>query len=83
MLRRVTQGTSRDSIIFAATVVFPEALPPHIPTIFFLSYTLCNKLISHDRSSNFLQLIKRSILSTITVYRKSTGKLLSSLLYIM
>lgn len=24
---------SRDSIIFVATVVFPEALPPHIPEI--------------------------------------------------
>jgi len=33
MLRRVTHGTSRHSIILAATVVFPEALPPHIPEI--------------------------------------------------
>lgn len=31
MLRSVTQGTSRDSIIFVATVVFPDALPPQIP----------------------------------------------------
>jgi len=31
MLRRVTHGTSRDSMILVATVVFPEALPPQIP----------------------------------------------------
>lgn len=31
MLSNVTHGTSRDSIIFVATVVFPEALPPQIP----------------------------------------------------
>lgn len=31
MLSRVTHGTLRDSIILAATVVFPEALPPQIP----------------------------------------------------
>jgi hypothetical protein len=31
MLSKVTHGTSRDSIIFAATVVFPDALPPHMP----------------------------------------------------
>lgn len=31
MLSRVTQGTSRHSIILAATVVLPDALPPHIP----------------------------------------------------
>lgn len=27
----VTQGTSRDSMILSATVVFPEALAPQIP----------------------------------------------------
>ena len=31
MDNRTTQGTSRASIIFLATVVFPEALPPHKP----------------------------------------------------
>jgi hypothetical protein len=31
MLSRVTHGTSSDSIILVATVVFPDALPPHIP----------------------------------------------------
>lgn len=31
MLSRVTHGTSRHSIILAATVVLPDALPPHIP----------------------------------------------------
>lgn len=33
MLRRVTHGTFKDSIIFAATVVLPDAEPPHIPII--------------------------------------------------
>jgi len=32
MLSRLTHCTSKASIIFLATVVFPEALPPHIPT---------------------------------------------------
>ena len=32
MERRTTQGTSRTSMILLATVVFPEALPPHRPT---------------------------------------------------
>lgn len=31
MLSKTTHGTSNDSIIFLATVVFPEALPPHTP----------------------------------------------------
>ena len=31
MLKRVTQGTSRASMILLATVVFPDALPPQIP----------------------------------------------------
>lgn len=31
MLNNVTQGTFRNSIIFVATVVLPEALPPQIP----------------------------------------------------
>lgn len=31
MLTIVTQGTSNDSIIFVATVDFPDALAPHIP----------------------------------------------------
>lgn len=31
MLKTLTQGTASASIIFLATVVFPEALPPHKP----------------------------------------------------
>jgi len=31
MLSSTTHGTFNDSIIFLATVVFPEALPPHTP----------------------------------------------------
>lgn len=31
MLSNTTHGTFNDSIIFLATVVFPEALPPHTP----------------------------------------------------
>lgn len=31
MLSSVTQGTFRASIIFLATVVLPEALPPQMP----------------------------------------------------
>lgn len=37
MLRSVTQGTSKDSIIFVATVVLPEALPPQIPKTIYCS----------------------------------------------
>ena len=31
MLSKLTHGTSRASIIFLATVVLPDALPPHTP----------------------------------------------------
>lgn len=31
MLSKVTHGTSKDSMIFVATVVLPDALPPQIP----------------------------------------------------
>jgi len=31
MLSKVTHGTSSDSIILVATVVLPDALPPHMP----------------------------------------------------
>lgn len=33
MDRRLTHGTSKASIIFRATVVFPDALPPVTPEI--------------------------------------------------
>lgn len=39
MLSNTTHGTFNDSIIFLATVVFPEALPPQTP-----KYSVVNNL---------------------------------------
>lgn len=38
MLSNTTHGTFNDSIIFLATVVFPEALPPHTPKYSIIYY---------------------------------------------
>jgi len=40
MLSKVTHGTSSDSIILVATVVLPDALPPHMPAT-NKDYRLC------------------------------------------
>jgi hypothetical protein len=41
LCKNVTQGISKAAIIFAATVVLPEALPPQIP--------LRNKIVNNQR----------------------------------
>ena len=46
MLNKVTHGTSRASIIFLATVVLPEALPPQTP------------MMSTDREQHQQKLLK-------------------------
>jgi len=55
MLSSTTHGTFNDSIIFLATVVFPEALPPHTPKYCVVYVRLI--LLRISKFSNILKVL--------------------------
>jgi hypothetical protein len=90
MLSKLTQGTSRASMIFLATVVFPEALPPQSPVIMTLIYHYCSlshqggikinieKMISFLKSKFAFRIKKPTIFQKFT-FSKYNQKLMADL----